>query len=235
MTTLVLLPGMDGTGFLFEPFVAALGQAYSVRIVRYPTDQTLDHDELDVIARAALPADEPFVLLGESFSGPLAISIAATNPRGLIGVILCASFVANPRPALAWLAPLARIPFFKLMPTWLESVFLLHRFGNASTRALLRKAIGAVDDRVFNARLRIIIDVDVTTALGRCRVPLLYMQPTNDWLVPPSSLEVVRKHYPAVEVAVIEGPHCLLLTSPEPAVAAVDAFLNRLAPASPTA
>jgi hypothetical protein len=34
---LVLLPGMDGTGELFAPFVAALGKTTPVVVVSYPT------------------------------------------------------------------------------------------------------------------------------------------------------------------------------------------------------
>ena len=31
--TLVLLPGMDGTGLLFEPFIKALGERYALAVV----------------------------------------------------------------------------------------------------------------------------------------------------------------------------------------------------------
>ncbi len=36
MTRLVLLPGMDGTGELFDPFIAALHGIISTSVVRYP-------------------------------------------------------------------------------------------------------------------------------------------------------------------------------------------------------
>src|SRR5688572_28354175 len=103
MVTLVLLPRMDGTGELFAPFVAALGPDQSVVVVRYPTDRTHCYAELEPIARAALPIDQPFVLLGESFSGPVAISIAAAPPHQLKGLVLCCTFARNPYP---WFSPL---------------------------------------------------------------------------------------------------------------------------------
>lgn len=62
---LVLLPGMDGTGRLFAPFVEALGGALETRVVRYPPRAALDYAALEPIARAAMPSDRPFVLLGE--------------------------------------------------------------------------------------------------------------------------------------------------------------------------
>ena len=100
---LVLLPGMDGTGDLFEPLQEALDPRTRVDIVRYPGSGPQGYDELEPRIRAQLPADEPFVLLGESFSGPLAIAIAATPPPGLRGLILCCSFARAPAPGLALL------------------------------------------------------------------------------------------------------------------------------------
>jgi hypothetical protein len=39
---------------------------------------------------------EPFVLLAESFSTPVAIRVAAENPTNLKGLILCAGFATSP-------------------------------------------------------------------------------------------------------------------------------------------
>jgi hypothetical protein len=56
----VLLPGMDGTGDLFDAFVSAVRS--KVRVVRYPTLRPLDYEGLEAVARAELPVDEPYVL-----------------------------------------------------------------------------------------------------------------------------------------------------------------------------
>src|SRR5919109_330149 len=101
MVTLVLLHGMDGTGNLFEPFVAAIGSGFNVNVVRYPTEEPLTYADLEAFARAALSTEGPCVILGESFSGPIAISIAASCPPRLTGVILCCSFARNLRPLFA--------------------------------------------------------------------------------------------------------------------------------------
>src|SRR5690349_8746161 len=99
MLKVVLLPGMDGTGTLFAPFITALEDAASIKIITYPTDQPLGYAALECLIRDQLPANEPFVLVAESFSGPIAIALAATPPAGLLGVVLCCSFTRNPRPA----------------------------------------------------------------------------------------------------------------------------------------
>jgi pimeloyl-[acyl-carrier protein] methyl ester esterase len=77
--TLVLLPGMDGTGQLFAPFVVALGHEFNVKVVRYPTTEPMGYAELEALARAALPEEGPFVILGESFSGPVAVSVGVRS------------------------------------------------------------------------------------------------------------------------------------------------------------
>ena len=96
---------MDGTGYLFEPFIAALGSEFQIVRVAYPNADALGYSELEAIARAALPAG-PYVLLGESFSGPIAISLAASAPDQLKGLVLCCTFARNPRPFFSGLRSL---------------------------------------------------------------------------------------------------------------------------------
>jgi len=97
--TAVLLPGLDGTGEQFGPLVDALRPDVPTVVVRYP-NAPLGYDALQQIAASALPRDGKYIVLGESFSGPIAISLAAQSPRGLLGCILCASFVRTPRRIL---------------------------------------------------------------------------------------------------------------------------------------
>src|SRR6476660_4945010 len=52
MASLVLLPGMDGTGALFAPFIAALGSDTSGTVVDYPTDQALGYAALEALVRS---------------------------------------------------------------------------------------------------------------------------------------------------------------------------------------
>jgi len=105
MTKLILMPGMDGTGQLFAPFLDALGDSMESCVLRYPTDEPLGYSELLPRIRTELPQSGSFVLLGESFSGPLTVMLAAEEPAGLRGVILCASFATNP---IRWIPRFAR-------------------------------------------------------------------------------------------------------------------------------
>src|SRR5687768_14153054 len=109
MTEVVVLPGLDGTTALLQAFCSRVGElGVPTRAVAYPTDRALGYAELEPLVRSELPTSEPFVLLGESFSGPLAIRIAASQPPGLVGLVLSTTFARAPVPLLSPLASLIR-------------------------------------------------------------------------------------------------------------------------------
>ena len=65
---LLLLPGMDGTGLLFEPLVKALPPSLTAHVVAYPPDQPLGYNELLQLIQKAADEGGDFVVVGESFS-----------------------------------------------------------------------------------------------------------------------------------------------------------------------
>ncbi len=226
MTTLVILPGMDGTGVFLEAFTAALGPDVVVTIARYPDDAQFGYAELEPIARAALPRDGPFFILGESFSGPLAVSLAAARPPGLKGVILCASFVRNPRPGLAWLKPF--VPALPLArgPAAALSYLLLGKFASRALKTVLSEALTKISAATFRARLLAIIDMDMSAMLARLDVPILYLRATHDRLVPRKASEIVTRLNPRARVIEIDAPHFLLQSAPAQAARTVATFMR---------
>ncbi len=70
---LFLLPGLDGTGLLFEPLLKELPKECIAEVISYPFDQpqTFEQHVKHVVGK--LPENEPIALLAESFSGPVAI------------------------------------------------------------------------------------------------------------------------------------------------------------------
>ena len=79
----VLVPGMDGTGELFYRQVPLLAQSY--RVVTYALRDDTDRmdvlvdDLARVIERVALE-DRSAIVVGESFGGTLALSLAIARP-----------------------------------------------------------------------------------------------------------------------------------------------------------
>ncbi|WP_305800844.1 hypothetical protein, partial [Thiolapillus sp.] len=83
MKHIVLLPGMDGTGILFEPLIQAFSSKVHPHIIDYSIDEALDYDQLAGYVRTKLPTNVPYTLIAESFSGPVGYEIACTPPPNL--------------------------------------------------------------------------------------------------------------------------------------------------------
>jgi pimeloyl-[acyl-carrier protein] methyl ester esterase len=221
---LVLLPGLDGTGDMFAPLIAALG-ATQAQIVSYPPDREMSYAEHTSHARALMP-HEPFVLLGESFSGPVAIDIAASAPDQLRGLILCCSFARNPLPFLSPLRGLLPwLPGIRLPPRVLRPL-LFGRHGSADLRALHARIMRRVSARTLKARVTAVLSVDHTAALARIRAPILYLRGSEDRLIPASSMSAICSLRPDVQVQTLEAPHFLLQTKATEAARIVQRFMD---------
>ncbi len=224
---IVLLPGMDGTGELFAPLLPFLDQHFACTAVRYP-DRRATYAQHVEVARRELPRDRPFVLLGESFSGPVAISIAASAPQGLIGVILCASFATSPSRLLRLLGPLAGFASPKLVPSFLAQRTLLGKFATPALRSAQERALSQVSSSTLTARLRAMSDVDVRNRVRDVTRPLLYLRAGDDRLVPRGAGDEILALARDGELATIDGPHMLLQTRPAECAARIRDFERRI-------
>jgi pimeloyl-ACP methyl ester carboxylesterase len=226
MVILILLPGLDGTGRLFGEFVKALGTETHTAIVPYPADKPLTYSQLEALVRARLPSDRPFILLGESFSGPIAASIAASSPPGLRGLVFTCSFVKNPRPAFSAFKALSAITPVRAVPTGLLSRVLLGRFSTPAARRTIEQIRAQVSSRVLRARIREVLSVNVAPLVPRVRVPVLYLRATEDRVVPRGASRIITELLPETMIVDIEAPHMLLQTAPDEAARYVQEFMQ---------
>ena len=223
---LVLLPGLDGTGKLFVEFLKALDLGSSAQVVSYPPDIPLGYDELEPLVRAALPTRGRFVILGESFSGPLAIRIAAHPPPALVGLILCVTFASNPYPHLAWARGLAALLPLKSLPRWLRAPLM---WGSASPSKAPRqaeRAMAGVDAAVIRRRIAALLSVDETAALAKISVPTLVLCATGDRVISKAASMRLMHGIRHAQRLDIDGPHLLLKTRPKECAAAVLNFIR---------
>jgi len=213
---LVLLPGMDGTGRLFADFIAALGSEFDTLVVSYPRDSSLSYAELEQFARSASPVSEPFVVLAESFSTPVAIRWAASAPDNLRGVVLCAGFVSSPLKGWRCLLALSLGPtlFRWSPPSFVLRWLLAGRGADSSLLAAIRVALSEVKPDVLAARLRSVLNCDERMSLRRLELPILFIRPTQDRLVPDSAYEEIWVTNSSVEMMQVEGSHLILQTNP---------------------
>jgi pimeloyl-ACP methyl ester carboxylesterase len=227
---LVLLPGMDGSGELFRGLAGVLPEGLETETLWYPADRYLTYGELAGTLRGAIPVDEPFVLVAESYGAPLAILIAALEPPNLKGIVLSAGFATSPvrgwRRTLIWdMAPLlAHVS----MPGLVARYLLV---GQEAPRALVELVTGAVSwltPKVLGSRVREVLNTEARAELALVKVPVLYLQPTKDRLVDPACLGEMQAVKPGRTV-MIDSPHLLLQCEAKISAEVIAGFVKELA------
>jgi len=225
---IVLLPGLDGTGTLFVPFIRKSPAWANPVVISYDRDKIQDYEQLASTVSKSLNQEQPYILVGESFSGPVALLVAARAPKNLVGVVLCASFVINPRPLLSLLyfPALFQALFRAGVPAWSIRYFLTGRESSQELVKAVRSAIKSVSPDVLIARLNMVIETNVIEHLTNCTIPLLYISTTQDRLIPKKSLTVIRTVKPDVSVIPVDGPHFILQSNPVDVWEAISNFVN---------
>lgn len=225
----VLLPGLDGTGILFEPLKRAIAND-PVDVIAYSPSEPLSYPALVEFVLAALPPEGDYLLLAESFSGPIGILAAAQARHPPRALALCASFAACPLSGM--MKAIARIAagfvFRRKPPKWFVRRYLL---GNDVSPVMLTefyRAIAMVSPAVLEHRLRSLLDVDVRASLERLPIPVLYIRGSKDRLVGIRGLRTVKECSPNLQVQSLEAPHLVLQRKPEESVAAVRRFMKSL-------
>jgi pimeloyl-ACP methyl ester carboxylesterase len=222
---LLLLPGLDGTGQLFRWLIERLPPSLQPTVVSYPADIS-SYSRLLPIVQSALPVGEQFVIVGESYSGPLAVLAAAERPRGLAGVILVATFARSPWPR--WFSAFGQFvgaPLLRWVPRALVARALLGSGPESiSLVQCWRESISALSPAVLARRLREVLSVDVTEALGRVEVPLLYLAARRDVLVSASAVRLIQRYARNIRVVTLDAPHLLLQVAPAEAARQISEF-----------
>jgi len=226
--TLVLTPGLEGSGTLFANLLAELPKELKVIVAGYPQEQYLSYTQLVLWLANVVPKDGPYVLLGESFGSPLAVMFAATHPRNLAGIILSAGFISNPVRYLGMLPRLLAKPFLVQLhpPEFAIKYFIAGAHAPKSLLQAIRKAQSAVSPTVFAKRAQATLHVDARKEICQVNVPLLYLQGTEDHLVHKSALAEIERLHPQTISVPIRAPHLLLQREPRAAADAITRFLE---------
>ena len=224
-TKLVLLPGLDGTGQFFSRLEAVLDNRVPLQVVKYPTDAMMSLDDYCAYAEAAIGGGSA-VLLGESFSGPIAVKLAAKIPGEVKGLILVATYLKNPWPR--WMIRRAAHTSPTAVPRgWIDAVLS----GPDEDRALAAQIAGVMagfSDELRSARLELVATTDVRAVFQRLACPILALHGRSDWLVPRFALQRALKPMPGARMKVLSGPHMLLQKSAAEAGQVIEAFFNSI-------
>jgi pimeloyl-[acyl-carrier protein] methyl ester esterase len=227
----LLLPGIDGSGRLFAPLLAAGPRRIAPEIVSFPPGEPLGYDALLDHVRAALPSGR-FLLVAESFSGPLAVRLAAERPRGLVGLVLAAAFLHRPLHPL--LHPIRGLVGARLLGFPMPAALVRHFMaGPDAPDALVREvqaAVGAATPEVMAHRALEALRADVRADLGRVAVPILVLAPARDRLIRADVGDEILALRPDAEVVRVDAPHMILQRAPQACLAHIEELAARTAP-----
>lgn len=222
---LLLLPGLNGSNRLFAPLLPHLPDNLTVECLELPEEGAQDYQSL---ADALLPklGSTPFVLLGESFSGPLARMLAQRTPTGIRGLIFAATFARQPSPLLSLIQFLPLPPPSLLARRRLIRRFCVGRDASEELVTLIADEIRRLPAARIQARLKVL--ARLREPVLPLTFPCLCLMPLNDHLVSMRERHSIADGCENIRTKEIAGPHFLLQSRPEECAAAIVAFLNEL-------
>lgn len=199
---------MDGTGKLFTPLCSFLPA--STTVVPLPQSGSQTYEFLAAHVATQLP-EEDFIIVAESFSGPIAALLTEKHIDNLRGIVFIATFLSCPKPALVSLAKylplklLLSIPFSEA----LISRYLLAGFNFSTFSSTLKE----VPSSILRNRLRSIQSLKMKKISSD--MPSIYISAKDDILVSTRQIGLFRKRFPNLIVEHIQGTHFLSQSNPE--------------------
>jgi pimeloyl-ACP methyl ester carboxylesterase len=195
---------MDGSGVLLTALIESLASFRPVHVISFPNDRPLTYDDLTTFVLRRTPG-ERFVVLGESFSGPIAIEVAATQRR-VAGLILASSFARHPMPTL--FAPLARMLDLRWVSARIVEATLLGSAESLDLKEGLARVLAKLPREVLRARAWEALRIDKRNRLRAVTCPILYLHGRFDRLVRKKCLDEITSLHPRCEVRTFERRTC---------------------------
>ncbi len=224
---IIILPGLDGTDTLRRDFCDALAPQIDAKCLSYPVDVTTYADLLPMVQSQLSKVEGNYILVAESFSGPLALQITASKPANLKAVIFIVSFPSSPRtlPSIlgkitAWMPP----TFWGIrhIIDW----FGFGKWGSPDLSQSLLQVLKAVPPTVLAQRLEQVLQCNEVARLQNSSIPMFSIEASHDRLV--SGRACNEFPNAGVETCHVEGPHFLLQARPNNVARQVLLFCSRL-------
>ena len=225
-TTVVLLPGLDGTEVFFRPLMERLPPTILPLALNYPDAGPHGYPGLLDFVRQKLTRFPHYVVLASSFSGPLAVMLAAAEQQKVRGVILVATFASSPNGRLSRLRFFVRTPlvavlrFARRLPIWTR------RPREDRLRIAKEETWSRVSARNLAGRARAALGADLCETLSRCIQPLLCVAYDADDVVPLQCADEIRRHCRHARCVILPGGHLAMFSDPGPLAAEIVRFVE---------
>lgn len=218
-TDVILLPGLHGSTALYDALVASAPPWARCRALPLPDDGAQGFDAIAERLAPALRPLEGFVLLAESFSGPVAARLTRML-AGRVGLlVLCNPLTVAPlRPPARLTARLIRSG---LAPAWAVA-FAMCGSDAALGRLILRET-RRLPLPTLQARLATALRASGADITDHVAAPLLAILGTNDRLLPAATSRSLLSAVPNSRIAELPAPHLVAQTMPSAVWAAITA------------
>ncbi len=200
---------MHGTADLFGPVVRCLPADANVKVISYPEQTHFSYPQLEQLVVDNLPVGVPYVLIAESFSGPIALRLASRPSSDMQAVVLVSSFAFRP---LGWVGRvIARMPLelaLKIPPSdWIFRILLTGPKASKELLLATRKVLTKVSRNVLAARLREALTSDYCRNRISPAVRVIAICSRNDHLLGSRASGSVLNVCSTAEVANVSAPH----------------------------
>ena len=231
-TNLILLPGLDGTGILFNDLVDQLGENFQIERVSYPSTVRCSLEELAQLVKDRMTDPQNTLILAESFSGLVGLTLLRELPVPPKGIIFSACFVIPPLKALLRVVkniPIRQIPWGYIP----HAIFRKFCLGNSATKEQvenLKQVLSEVDPRGIFQRLGLIESFDIPDISEKFKTPCVYFQAINDRLIANDAAIWFSRNFEPFSLEKIPGPHFLLQTQAKlcaKSILAFDKYIER--------
>lgn len=208
---IILLPGVDGSGILFEPFVKIFKPEAPVEVMPLTddSDQSILH-QVSIIEDAV--GDEEIILIVESYSGLLAYELARRNKIRIKQIFFFGCFL-QPPSLIGKIGRFLPVRLLNIIPTKVLAHILFNRWSSPELKQLLNQAIQNINFSNIKKRFKTIATVQKPSQF--IDVPCVYVQATMDNLVRAHNLKAFEELCSNLQVEVVEATHMLLQTQPE--------------------
>jgi len=193
----ILMPGLDGSGKFFRDFCTFLPDSPNTTVISYP-EKKMTFEELASHTATKINVSAPLIVIAESFSGPIFFKLIELYPgikSRLIKVVLCATFCRSPQAFLCRLSSL--LPLSLLMNLPIQKLVLKYIFFDNKTELkyfnYYLEHYAGFDKKVLASRVRQLRSFDYIKSVQSLTSECMYLQATNDYLVPRSAGKYIIK------------------------------------------
>lgn len=210
---ILLLPGLDGTGLLFDKLLEAFPKGFDISVVsldKLPGSTYIEQaSELERVY-----SGEDLFLIAESYSGRIAYELCGIIGSRVLGIAFLASFVSRPSfiSRFASYLPLAMLKstFFT---RWLIKLL---GFNGGGDKDLVDSVFRALQQSErLKLKIRLTNIAKLTNPERSCECPAIYIKPTKDYLVSKRAVHELASVFVNVKFVNVMGGHFIAQSYPQ--------------------